>query len=60
MLYRLACGLILWRHLLNQGSLLSDDYGLCGVDINLSSTRLKNISSGLQLADTIQLSVFQF
>lgn len=46
----------LHKHFLKQGSLLLDDYALCGTDINLPSTEVENISSGLQLTDMIQLS----
>jgi hypothetical protein len=37
-IYRLAYNPILWRHILNGGSLFSDDFSLCQVDIKLSST----------------------
>jgi hypothetical protein len=35
---RLAYSPILWRHFLNQGSLLSDDFSMCQFDIELLST----------------------
>jgi hypothetical protein len=40
--YRLAYSPIIWEHFLNWGSLLSDDFSLCQVDIKLSSTDAKN------------------
>jgi hypothetical protein len=36
--YGLSYSLILWRHFLTWGSLLSDDFSLCQADIKLSST----------------------
>jgi hypothetical protein len=36
--YRLDCSPVLWRHFLNCGFLLSDDYNLYQVDIKLVST----------------------
>jgi hypothetical protein len=38
--YSLACSPVLWRHFLNWGSLLSDDYSLCQVDRNRARTQL--------------------
>ena len=35
--YRLLYILILWRHFLSRGSLLSDDFSLCQVDIKLAT-----------------------
>ena len=36
--YRLAYSLILWGHFLDWGSLRSDDFRLCQVDMKLAST----------------------
>jgi hypothetical protein len=36
--YRLAYSLLVWRHFLNLDSLVSDDYSLGQVDINLAGT----------------------
>jgi hypothetical protein len=38
MLFKPAYSLILWRHFLNCGSFLSDDFSSCQVDIKLSNT----------------------
>lgn len=45
MLYRLAQGLILQRHFLSWGSLLSDNYSLHEIDIKLASALPKQAES---------------
>lgn len=37
--YKLACSPNLWKHFPNQDSILSDDFSLCLVGTNLSSTK---------------------
>lgn len=43
-LYRFAYGPIIWKHFLNCGPLLSDDFNFYEVDIKLSSTDVYHVN----------------